>query len=73
MGDTAPAKRSQRQRQGAAKTRVFDDHTRKEIKRKRLAALENDNWQEEKQREMMEEDDEDYKMSDDSGDGARLR
>ena len=56
MSADAP-KRSARQRQGTAKTRVFDEHTRKEIKRKRLAALEQDNWHEE--RRAAEEDDDD--------------
>lgn len=65
MADSAP-KRSQRS--GAAKkTRVFDEHTRKEIKRKKLDQLENDNWIEERPKD--EEDDDEY-MEDEDGEGA---
>ena len=63
MASEAP-KRSSRQRQGTSKVRVFDENTRKEIKRKRLDSLENDNWQEERQREVDDEDD-DYNPMDD--------
>ena len=66
-------KRSARQRSGSSKVRVFDVHMRKEIKRKRLAALEQDNWHEE--RRAAEEDDEDYNpldASDNSDDGAPI-
>ena len=71
MASEAP-KRSSRQRTGTSKVRVFDENTRKEIKRKRLDSLEADNWQEERQREVDDEDD-DYNPLDDgdSGDGAR--
>ena len=73
-GVSAAPKRSARQR--TQKTRVFDEATRKELKRKRLNALENDNWQQERQREILDEDDDDYNPLDDgdeSGDGARTR
>ena len=63
MASEAP-KRSSRQRTGTSKVRVFDENTRKEIKRKRLDSLENDNWQEERQREVDDEDD-DYNPMDD--------
>ena len=74
MAEAAP-KRSARQRQGTSKVRVFDEHTRKEIKRKRLDSLENDNWQEERQK-LEDEEDDDYNPLDDgdeSGDGVHAR
>lgn len=67
-------KRSARQRSGSSKVRVFDVHMRKEIKRKRLAALEQDNWHEER-RAAEVDDDEDYNpldASDNSDDGAPI-
>merc|ERR1712216_77744 len=67
MGDVSVVKRSARQRSGSAKVRVFDEHMRKEIKRKRLAALEQDNWHEER-RVAEEDDDEDYNPLDDGDD-----
>ena len=73
MGDVSVVKRSARQRSGSAKVRVFDDHMRKEIKRKKLAALEQDNWHEER-RAADEDDDEDYNPldgGDDSDGGTR--
>ena len=36
--------------------RVFDEHTRSEIKRKRLDALEQDNWQVDRRKEEEEDD-----------------
>ena len=67
MGDVSVVKRSARQRSGSSKVRVFDEHMRKEIKRKRLAALEQDNWHEER-RVAEEDDDEDYNPLDDGDD-----
>ena len=67
MGDVSIVKRSARQRSGSTKVRVFDEHTRKEIKRKQLAALEQDNWHEER-RVAEEDDDEDYNPLDDGDD-----
>lgn len=63
-----PTKRSSRQRKSTI--RVFDDHVRAEIKRKRLESLEADNWHEDK-RQAEEEEDDDYNPLDDasSGDG----
>ena len=43
----AAPKRSARQRTASSRVRVFDEHMRREIKRKRLNALEQDNWHEE--------------------------
>jgi hypothetical protein len=66
-----PVKRSARQR--SAKIKIFDEHTRKEIKRKFLDSLEWDNPYQERHRDV-DEDDEDYNPldeGDDSGDGAR--
>ena len=73
MAEVAP-KRSRASR-GKSKVRVFDEHTRSEIKRKRLNSLEADNWQEERHKDV-DEDDDDYNPMDDddaSGDGARGR
>jgi hypothetical protein len=67
--EIAGPKRSSRQRQASSKVRVFDEHTRSEIKRKKLAALEQDNWVEEKRGKEEEEEDEDYNMDASSGDG----
>ena len=66
--EVAP-KRSARQK--TAKVKIFDEATRREIKRKRLDSLEKDNWHEE--RRLEDEDDDDYNPLDDasSGDGAR--
>ena len=63
-------KRSSRTRKASAKVRVFEQHMRDEIKRKRLASLEQDNWHEER-RTVDEDEDEDYVPLDDdeSGDG----
>ena len=68
--EVAP-KRSARQK--TAKVKIFDEATRREIKRKRLDSLEKDNWHEE--RRLEDEDDDDYNPLDDasSGDGARRR
>ena len=66
------SQRSTRKSRGAAKVKVFDEETRKAIKRKQLDALEKDNWQEER-RTLAEENDEDYVQmdeDDDSDDGA---
>ena len=65
-------KRSSRTRKATAKVRVFDDHMRAEIKRKRLESLEADNWHEERRKDE-EDEDEDYNPLDDdaSGDGAQ--
>ena len=68
-----PVKRSARQR--SAKIKIFDEHTRKEIKRKFLDSLEWDNPYQELHR-LVDEEDEDYNPldeGDDSGDGARAR
>lgn len=59
------AKRSStRTRQLSDKVRVFDDHTRQELKRKRLDALERDNWQE----DVVDADDDEYVPGDDDDD-----
>merc|ERR1712008_403057 len=61
-------KRSSRQRTSTAKVRVFDAATRAEIQRKKLAALEADNWVEERPKD--DDDDDEYNpLADaDSGD-----
>ena len=74
----APAQRSNaagarvaaRNRQLSSKVKVFDEHTRAEIKRKRLASLEADNWVEDRRRDDDEDDDE-YIQEASSGDGQR--
>ena len=58
-----------RQRTATAKVRVFDAATRAEIQRKKLAALEADNWVEERPRE---DDDDDEYIDADSCDGDAL-
>ena len=66
-----PVKRSARQR--SSKIKIFDEHTRREIKRKRLDSLEWDNPYQERHRDV-DEDDEDYNPldeGDESGDGPR--
>ncbi len=69
LPDRMEVKRSTRVRKASAYVRVFDEHTRNEIKRKRLDALEKDNWQEEKQAVGDEEDD-DYNPMDDGDDSG---
>lgn len=64
----AVAKRPTRARKATSKVRVFDQSTRNEIRKKRLDALEADNWQEEKPKAEEEDDDEYIYAS--SGDGA---
>ena len=51
--------------------RVFDEHTRSEIKRKRLDALEQDNWQLDRRKDD-DDDDDDYNPLEapSSGEGA---
>ena len=71
VGVEAAPKRSARQRAGGGKLRVFDVHMRNEIKRKRLAALEQDNGYEERNK-VAEEDDEEYMDSGGSDEGARM-
>ena len=58
-----------RQRTSTAKVRVFDAATRAEIQRKKLAALEADNWVEDRPKD--DDDDDEYNpLADaDSGDG----
>lgn len=58
VDDNAGGRSSTRQRQ--TKVRALDDHARQELKRKRLDALEQDNWQE----EALEPDDDDYDPND---------
>jgi hypothetical protein len=53
-------------RTSSAKVRVFDAATRAEIQRKKLAALEADNWVEDRPKD---DDDDDYQDAD-SGDGV---
>ena len=53
-------------RTSTAKVRVFDAATRAEIQRKKLAALEADNWVEDRPKD---DDDDDYQDAD-SGDGV---
>uniref|UniRef100_A0A7S4NC35 Vps72/YL1 C-terminal domain-containing protein n=1 Tax=Prymnesium polylepis TaxID=72548 RepID=A0A7S4NC35_9EUKA len=57
-------KRSSRTKKATDKVRKFDGHMRSEIRKKKLDALEQDNWQEEKPR-VEEEEDEDYMDEDD--------
>lgn len=55
-----------RVRTSSAKVRIFDAATRAEIQRKKLAALEADNWVEDRPKD---DDDDDYQDAD-SGDGV---
>ena len=54
--------------------RVFDEHTRAEIKRKRLESLERDNWHDDKRGKGDDDDDDAYDplLDASSGDGERL-
>lgn len=56
-GIGAVEKRSQRKRNLSSRVRVFDDHTRQEILRKKLESLEADNWQQDKRKDEDSEDD----------------
>lgn len=68
--DAAKAQRSSRQRKASKAARTFDQNQRNELKRKRLEALERDNWQEEKERPEDEEDDDYVPLDDSDDDGA---
>ena len=59
-------KRSTRTRKLSSRVRVFDEHTRAEITRKKLDALEKDNWLEDK-RKGEDDDDEEYDPLRDAG------
>ena len=59
--------RAGRSRKLSQHLRVFDDHTRSEIKRKRLDALEADNWAVERRKDGGDPDDDDYNPLEDPG------
>ena len=59
-------KRSTRTRKLSSRVRVFDEHTRAEITRKKLDALEKDNWLEDK-RKGEDDDAEEYDPLRDAG------
>ena len=67
--EVAP-KRSTRAKKSTDKVRIFDANTRAEIRKKKLDALEADNWHEEKPR-AEEEDDEEY-MDDEDDEGVAV-
>ena len=75
LGVSEAPKRSQRQRSQSRHVRMFDQHTRDEIIRKRLQSLEADNWQEDKRRDEADLEDDDYNPLADasSGDGKSTR